>query len=100
MAGRPISVGEADDMIREYNTYMSNLGVEMEQQTQNVSFTGSILLEWLVNVIPHSDEIKIFMGAYPEGRTTVLLWPYKNAQPAKDAESNEIEPFNDGALSP
>ena len=66
-------------------------------------------------VAPLMDELRIFYGLYQSGphtgRTTVILWPYKNGQPAMRAEAagklmnddnggRYIEPFNEGAGNP
>jgi hypothetical protein len=77
----------------------------MSQQTQSVSFTKSDLMTWLNNVMPNADELRVFMGRFPsgyenEGRTSVILWPYKNGQPATDEQQAEIEPYDDGAGHP
>jgi hypothetical protein len=86
MPGKPISKVTADGMIKEYIGYMSGLGVDMENQTQSVSFTATTIMGWLSRKMTDADELKIFMGLYPPGHekaghTTVILWPYKNGQP-------------------
>ena len=86
MPGKPISKVTADDMIKEYIGYMSGLGVNMNNQTQSVSFTGTTVMGWLTRKMGEADELKVFMGLYPPGHakaghTTVILWPYKNGQP-------------------
>src|SRR6185436_415438 len=104
MAGKAISVADANLMINEYASFMHGLGVNMATQTQDVAFTGSALSTWLGNVMPFADELRVFMGVYPlgnprAGRTSVILWPYKNGAPARDGSfggGNVIEPFNDG----
>lgn len=88
---KPIPVSQATAMVKTYNTYMQTLGVDMKKQTQSVSFTLTDLLEWLNKMTPIADEIRIFMGDYPDGsseagRTTVLLWPYKDGQPARTTD--------------
>jgi hypothetical protein len=100
MAGQTISVGTADDMISDYNDYMTNLGVNMEKQTQSVSFTASAVMEWLSQVMGSADELRVFIGLYPPehekaGRTTIILWPYLNDQPLENTD-----PFNDGMGQP
>jgi hypothetical protein len=108
MAGKAISVADANLMIAEYASFMHGLGVSMATQTQDVAFTGSALSTWLGNVMPYADELRIFMGVYPlgnprAGRTTVIIWPYKNGVPATDGGfrgGNAIEPFNDGMGNP
>jgi hypothetical protein len=100
---------------------MQHLGVDMQNQTQSVSFTSETLKNWLTAVMPLSDEMRIFMGLYPSGhhqagRTTVILWPYKDGEPVKtpisigkdgggggeeDDEGKTIEPpYNDGQGHP
>ena len=93
--------------MQEYVSYMTNLGVNMSQQTQTVSFDPAILAQWLNNVLPHTDELRVCLGVYTPGeadagRITVILWPYKNGQPATDptARGTEIEPFNEGQGQP
>jgi hypothetical protein len=86
MPGKPISKVTADTMIQEYIGYMSGLGVDMENQTQSVSFTATTVMGWLNRKMTEADELKVFMGLYPPGHvkaghTSVILWPYKNGQP-------------------
>jgi hypothetical protein len=86
MPGKPITKATADQMITEYIGYMSGLGVDMNNQTQSVSFTASTVMGWLNHRMAEADELKVFMGLYPPGHvkaghTTVILWPYKNGQP-------------------
>jgi hypothetical protein len=107
MAGMTISTGTANDMITNYNDYMKDLGVDMDNQTQNVSFTGGSIMTWLTGVMQYSDELRIFMGRYAEdigtsnaGRTTVIVWPYSNGVPARDNNNNAIDPYNEGSLRP
>jgi hypothetical protein len=111
MAGKPIPVSTANDMIRTYLDYMTKLGVDMSKQTHSVAFTSAELLDWLNQVSPYADEFRICMGAYqqePNDRITTIIWPYKNGQPArkplsqgKDGEGDElVDPFNDGSLEP
>ena len=104
MAGQAISVDTADQMITAYMDYMSNLGVNMEEQTQRVSFSIGPLITWLNSIAADSDSISVCMAAYPEGepsagRTSVILWPYKNGEPAERG-GEIIEPYNDGSLDP
>ena len=104
MAGQTISVDTAGQMLTKYTDYMTGLGVNMEEQTQSVSFSIGPLMHWLNSVSADSDEIRIFMGAYPDGepqagRTTVVLWPYKDGSPA-ESTTEELPPFNDGAGNP
>ncbi|MBC7948022.1 MAG: hypothetical protein H7Y42_09105 [Chitinophagaceae bacterium] len=108
MAGQPIPISTAEDMIKDYITYMRDLGVDMANQTQSVTFTGTDLMDWLNQVMPQADELRIFMGMYPHahphaGRTTVILWPYKNGQPANESMQRgggPTEPFNEGTGQP
>ena len=105
MAGQAISVDLADQMVTKYFDYMSNLGVDMEEQTQSVSFSIGTLMNWLNSVSANSDEIRVFMAAYRDedpdaGRTTVILWPYKNGAPAVTGSSTPIDPFNEGGGHP
>ncbi|MDP4262148.1 MAG: hypothetical protein Q8941_06420 [Bacteroidota bacterium] len=118
MANQPIPVSTANAMISDYIAYMTKLGVDMNNQTQNVAFDGTILMNWLGTVMPYADELRVCMGQYPSGnaqagRTTVILWPYKNGQPATmpsppiggsggmtPADDQTIDPFNDGHSHP
>jgi hypothetical protein len=112
MAGKPIPVSTANEMKRLYIDYMVKLGVDMDHQTQSVSFTNDAFADWLSTVKPFTDELWVFMGVYPEGheqagRTTVILWPYKDGKPAskpltlgKDGDNEGLPPYNDGAGNP
>jgi hypothetical protein len=105
MADQPIPVSTANKTISEYSKYMTNLGVNMNQQTQSVSFSRTTVMHWLGIVMPFADELRIFMGTYPDGnphagRTTVILWPYLNGNPATDGTGAGIDPYNDGAGIP
>jgi hypothetical protein len=131
MPNRPIPITEANNMIKAYSTYMTNLGVDMKKQTQSVSFKLTELISWLGKMTEVADEIRICMGDYPDGhpqagRTTVMLWPYKNGQPSvytgvePTADNPEgggnddgtdtgdpdpgpgkgVDPFNDGVILP
>ncbi|PZR27099.1 MAG: hypothetical protein DI535_11840 [Citrobacter freundii] len=103
----------------------------MKTQTQSVCFSLTELMEWLNKMTPIADEIRIFMGDYPSadvkaGRTTVILWPYKDGEPARSTDAtlapesvepdfgnedegttspapgggNPVNPYNDGKLMP
>jgi hypothetical protein len=92
-------------MINEYVSYMTSLGVNMNNQTQSTSFAGTGLTNWLNTVMPFADELRIFNGRYPAGnphagRTTVILWPYYHGAPAVGNKGIPILPFNDGAGLP
>ncbi|MBL7741931.1 MAG: hypothetical protein JNN00_00520 [Chitinophagaceae bacterium] len=112
MTGKPIPVSEANDMSKAYVDYMTKLGVDMNNQTQSVSFTGETVMSWLNNIMPRADELRVFMGRYPEGheqagRTTVILWPYKDGKPVnrpsaqgKDGDDEPADPFNQGQGNP
>lgn len=110
--GKPIPASTANDMIKAYFDYMTKLGVDMKKQTQSVTFTGSTVMTWLTEVMPRADELRVFMGVYPEGhdqagRTTVILWPYKDGQPATKPiegkggdDGEDFDPYNDGQGNP
>lgn len=108
MANQPIPVETANLMIAAYRKYMEDHDVNMDQQTQAVSFTGTSLMNWLNEVMPYADEIRIFNGLYDagthSGRTTVILWPYRDGQPAIRQQAvngdNYIQPYNEGQLYP
>lgn len=111
MANRPIPVAEANSMMEEYVSYMQGLGAG--NQSQYISFTAQELLNWLSDVMPFTDELRICEGIYPvghssAGRITVILWPYKDGNPAtkpltdgKDGGDNTVlKPYNDGTSGP
>jgi hypothetical protein len=114
MPNQPIPVSTANDMIKAYISYMTTLGVDMNKQTQSVSFTGTILTDWLALTMPFADELRVCMGVYlpghaQEGRTTAILWPYKDGQPAtqplsegKDGGGSNtlLKPLNEGQGNP
>jgi hypothetical protein len=118
---KPIPVSQASAMIKTYDNYMASLGVDMKTQTQSVSFTLPELMAWLNKMTPIADEIRIFMGDYPAGnpnagRTSLVLWPYKNGKPARTTDTSlatepgeeqdpgdpgdPADPFNEGHLNP
>lgn len=99
MPGQTITVALAEEYSKEYVAYMEGLGVNMEEQTQSVSFTGETFQNWVDDVMPFSDEIRIFMGRYANGRTSVVLWAYSGGQPAMDGPT-VLEPYNDGSGNP
>ena len=104
MANQPIPVVTANEMRTAFIEYMTNLNVDMQQQTQSVGFGSADLLQWMGDVATYADEFKIFLGVYTagehEGRITTIIWPYKDGQPALDEGQNEIEPFNEGTGTP
>ena len=88
MPNQPIPVAQAQEMLKTYTSSMQKLGVDMQKQTQSVSFKLPELMAWLTKMTELADEIRVCMGDYPPGdaqagRTTVILWPYKNGEPAK-----------------
>lgn len=102
MPGKPISKTAADAMIKDYIGYMTGLGVDMNKQTQYVSFTPATLLGWLNQKLPDADELRVFMGLYPPGhpqagKTTVIFWPYKEGQPVSEGIGAKSA---DGPLAP
>lgn len=111
MANQPIPVEQANEMIQFYMGYMKGLGVDMNKQTQSVSFTAPELLKWMADVQPYSDEFRICEAVYGPthenaGRITTIIWPYKNGQPAalpaegKDGNGGPIRPYNEGTTNP
>jgi hypothetical protein len=112
MKNGPISVELAEAMMKEYVLYMEAHHVDMNNQTNSISFTGGELIAWLSKVMPYADELRVCLGAYPKddpnaSRTTVILWPYKNGQPAtqpytegKDGGDGKVPPYNQGGLNP
>lgn len=108
MANRPIPINQANAMMSLYVSYIKSLGAP--DQTQSITFTAKELSAWLNEVLPYADEIRICEGmnlpAHPQaGSITVILWPYKNGQPAvlpgNDSEGDlRIQPYNDGHVSP
>lgn len=115
MPNQPISPELANDMIKNYITYMTDHGIDMNEQTHCVEFSSNALLGWMGSVSAQTDQFRLCIGRYPEwhvngGRLTVIVWPYKDGQPAThpiqlpgepggDPE-DEIEPFNEGTLNP
>ena len=102
-----------------YQTYMTELGVNVKTtQTNCVSFGSKALQEYFNSnkIFENSDEIRIYFGIYPAdspktypgvepGRLTTIIWPYKDGQPAtypigELGEGEPIEPFNVGELQP
>ena len=67
-------------------------------------------MDWLNEKMALADELKIFFGKYPKedpqaGRVTVILWPYKNGEPASEPiegkdDGGKIPPYNQGGLQP
>ena len=100
-------------MVATYVNYMEQHGINMTQQTMNVSFNTTTLMAWLDQVKGYTDEFRICVGVYPDGeskagRLTAIIWPYKDGKPAtqpttlgKDGGgSSFIKPFNEGGLQP
>lgn len=109
MPNQPITVEKATIMMQRYVAYMTDLGVDMNHQTQSVSFNASDLQQWLDGVMPFTDEFRLCLGVYPPGdanagRISVIVWPYKNGQPATSDSGRgitaEIEPFNEAQGHP
>jgi hypothetical protein len=113
MPNQPIPVNTANAMISTYVNYMKGLGVNMNAQTLNVSFTTPELMAWMDDVRAFTDEFRICVGVYPDGeskagRITAIIWPYKDGRPATRPDeqgksgggSSFIKPFNDGGLQP
>ena len=92
----PISPSAANTQKQDYVNYMTGLGVNMNAQTQSVSFDSTVLLHWMNSLGTFADEFRLFMGLNTNGRTTVIVWPYKNGVPAVDSRGTTIQPFNDG----
>jgi len=113
MPNQPIPVPQADAMVASYVSYMQKHGINMTQQTMNVSFTTPELMAWLDQVKVFTDEFRICVGVYPDGETkagriTAIIWPYKGGKPATwpadegkgGGGSSFIPPFNEGGLQP
>jgi hypothetical protein len=113
MPNQPIPVSTANAMVANYVAYMERHGVNMGQQTLNVSFDTTTLMAWLDQVKVFTDEFRICVGVYPDGeskagRLTAIIWPYKDGKPATQPTeegksgggSSFIKPFNEGGLSP
>lgn len=114
MAGKPIPISTANIMVTKYVDYVQPLGVDPKKKTQYVSFTLPELMQWLNEVAPFSDELRICMGIYPDnspnaGRVTVMIWPYKSDGPAtkpfsvgKDGGGDDegVDPYNEGNSGP
>ena len=110
MENRPIPVSEANVMIEQFIKYEQQQGIDPGKQTQSVSFTGNELMIWLNQTMPYADELRVCFGVYPTGdpnagRVTVILWPYKNGEPASEPiegkdGGGKIPPYNQGSLQP
>ena len=110
MENRPIPVSVANAMIQEYIKYEQQHSIDPAKQTQSVSFTGPELMKWLSETMPYADELRVCFGTYPAGdpnagRVTVILWPYKNGEPASEPiegkdDGGKIPPYNQGGLQP
>lgn len=118
---RKITPAFANACKAEYAAFMKNLGINVNKnQTNTITFNTAELQAYLQdnNVFENSDEIKVFLGVYPEdspgvypstqpGKITAIIWPHKNGQPAtflkegnNGASGAPIDPFNVGELSP
>jgi hypothetical protein len=102
---QPIPIATAEEMIGLYVEYMTNLGVDMDNQTQCVVFPSEQLFNWMKTAKVHADEFKICLGVYPPehpgaGRITTIIWPYKDGSPSLDETGMGIEPFNEGQREP
>lgn len=108
-----IPVTTANAMKEAYLGYMTLHQVNMQFQTHSVSFPSNDLVKWMFELqeLGLVDEFRVFAGVYAPpsphaGRITVIIWPYKNGQPAVDTTQGnggggvEIEPYNDGTLNP
>jgi len=87
MAGKRILITTANEMTRLYASHVGNLPVPPGKKTQYVSFTFPDLMEYLNEVAPFTDELRIFLGVHPDnasepGRVTTIIWPYKDGEPA------------------
>ena len=114
MAGKPIPISTANAMVNKYIDHVKNLGVEPNKKTQYVSFTLPEIMDWLNQVTPFTDELRICLGVHTQeasdpGRVTVIVWPYKNGEPATSPLSEGkdgggggggINPYNDGNSGP
>jgi len=103
MTGKPIPVSDANNMIQEYTSYIQKPGTDMSTQTQSVSFSGKELMEWLNQIMPRADELRVCFGVYPAGhaqagRMTVILWPYKDGEPTRTNPPDP--PYNEGTGQP
>jgi hypothetical protein len=111
MAGKKIPVSQASAMISSYVDYLRTLQVDSKKKTQYVSFTLPEIQAWLDEVGPSTDELRVYLGVYPDGtsnpgRVTTIIWPYKNGKPAlkpiegKDGNDEGHDPFNEGQGMP
>jgi hypothetical protein len=110
----PIPVSTANTMIEDYIRSTESGAEDLSKKTWSVSFTGKELMDWLAEKMPFADELRICFGKYPKddikgGQVTVILWPYKNGQPATQGylEGKDdpvppppIPPYNNGGLNP
>ncbi|MEO8404141.1 MAG: hypothetical protein ABI480_06085 [Chitinophagaceae bacterium] len=108
-----IPVSQANEMIQQYLNYMTSLGVDMNNQTRAITFPTGEVLKFMNENMQYTDEYRICLGVYPSGdsragKMSVIVWPYKNGQPAMKPDDpgkgtgggKTIAPFNDGGLIP
>ena len=112
MAGKSIPISTANAMVSRYVDHVQNLGVTANKKTQYVSFTLPEIMEWLQQVTPFTDELRICLGIHPDnasdpGRVTAIIWPYKSGRPAsqplapgKGGDDSGLDPYNDGSNGP
>lgn len=125
--GNKIEIPVARRAKASFRTFMQQLGIDAASKglTLSVNFGGSSFIDWLKDLQdcmspvgspppePTVDELRIVFARYTDefmnydafndenvGRLTVLLWPYKNHQPAHDATNKAILPFDLGGLYP
>ena len=110
--GSAIPIDRARKMIDHFKDHIQGLALPKNKSTEYVSFDLPEFQKWLTSVTPYSDELKIFLGVYPDdhpeaGRLTLVIWPYKADQPAaeprtvgKGGTGGGFGPYNDGNSGP
>lgn len=92
----PVSIGA--DMLKDYQGF--KITHDLQSQTDNITFTFSDLVKWMTSVESESDELVVCLATDPNNMLTVVLWPYKNGQPAVDSNGDLLKPYNYGHRRP
>ncbi len=89
--GSEIEFLDGISKIKQYRKFkMDN---NLEDQTDFIGFKREFLKDWIENLGPDCDEIRIWIGLTPEDESdpadrkkfTAVLWPYKNNGPAENS---------------
>jgi hypothetical protein len=102
--GEAIPVPEALVKVLKFGRFKSDH--DLENQTMCIGFNAINLLKWLENHLDQMDELKIFLSLDEAEKITVVLWPYKEKQPAvvspntEDDDEVALDPYNIGNRQP